>query len=101
MITLPYRREPCHGQSVPGEAAVAVDDLSVSMPGDDRLALDGVTLSVPIGSRTALVGPNGAGKSTLLKSIVGLLKPRSGSIRCLRHAGRELPAPGGLSAAAG
>ena len=80
MITLPYRREPCHGQSVPGEAAVAVDDLSVSMPGDDRLALDGVTLTVPIGSRTALVGPNGAGKSTLLKSIVGLLKPRSGSI---------------------
>src|SRR6476620_10915064 len=81
MITLPYRREPCHGQSVPGEAAVAVDDLSVSMPGDDRLALDNVTLTVPIGSGTALVGPNGAPQSTLLKSIVGLLKPRSGSIR--------------------
>jgi ABC-type Mn2+/Zn2+ transport system ATPase subunit len=29
----------------------------------------------------ALVGPNGAGKSTLLKSLVGILKPRSGSIR--------------------
>jgi manganese/zinc/iron transport system ATP- binding protein len=81
MITLPYRREPCHGQSVPGEAAVQVTDVSVAMPGDDRLALDGVDLTVPIGSRTALVGPNGAGKSTLLKAIVGILKSRSGSIR--------------------
>ena len=81
MVTLPYRREPCHGESVPGEAAVAVSDLCVAIPGDDRLALNGVDLSVPIGSRVALVGPNGAGKSTLLKSIVGLLEPRSGSIR--------------------
>jgi manganese/zinc/iron transport system ATP- binding protein len=51
------------------------------MPGNEQLALDSVSLSVPIGSRTALVGPNGAGKSTLLKAIVGILKPRAGSIR--------------------
>ena len=82
MLTLPYHREPCHGESVPGgEAAVTVRDLSVVMPGDDQLALDGVSLTVPIGARVALVGPNGAGKSTLLKSIVGLLRPQSGSIR--------------------
>jgi manganese/zinc/iron transport system ATP- binding protein len=81
MITLPYRPEPCHGESVPGEAAVCAQQLSVSMPGNDRLALSDVSLTVPIGSRTALVGPNGAGKSTLLKAIVGLLKPRSGTIR--------------------
>jgi manganese/zinc/iron transport system ATP- binding protein len=81
MLTLPYHREPCHGESVPGEAAVTVRDLSVVMPGDDQLALDGVSLTVPIGARVALVGPNGAGKSTLLKSIVGLLRPQFGSIR--------------------
>jgi ABC-type Mn2+/Zn2+ transport system ATPase subunit len=80
MMTLPYRREPCHGQSVPGEAAVSIRDLTVVLPGSDRLALDGISLTVPAGSRIALVGPNGAGKSTLLKAIVGLLKPRSGSI---------------------
>jgi ABC-type Mn2+/Zn2+ transport system ATPase subunit len=81
MTTLPYHREPCHGESVPGEAAVSVTHLSVAIPGDDRLALDDVCLTVPVGARWALVGPNGAGKSTLLKSLVGLLRPRSGSIR--------------------
>ena len=81
MTTLPYHREPCHGESVPGEAAVSVANLSVAIPGDDRLALDDVCLTVPIGARWALVGPNGAGKSTLLKSLVGLLKSKSGSIR--------------------
>jgi zinc/manganese transport system ATP-binding protein len=39
--------------------------------------LDGV---VAEGSLLAVVGPNGAGKSTLLKSVVGILKPLSGSI---------------------
>ena len=81
MLHLPYRPEPCHGESVPGEAAVSAQGLSVSMPGNERLALSDIDLTVPIGSRIALVGPNGAGKSTLLKSIVGLLKPRSGSIK--------------------
>lgn len=81
MVTLPYRREPCHGETVPGEAAVSVADLSVGITGNGRLALSGVNLTVPIGSRIALVGPNGAGKSTLLKTIVGILKPRSGTVR--------------------
>ena len=81
MMILPYHREPFHGESVPGEAAVSISDLCVAIPGDDRLALDGVSLTVPIGSRVTMVGPNGAGKSTLLKSVVGILKPRAGSIR--------------------
>jgi ABC-type Mn2+/Zn2+ transport system ATPase subunit len=81
MLTLPYRREPCHGERVAGEAALSVRDLTVAMPGNDRLALDGITLSVPIGSRVALVGPNGAGKSTLLKTVIGLLRPLSGEVR--------------------
>src|SRR5205807_7373616 len=29
----------------------------------------------------SVIGPNGSGKSTLLKSIVGLVKVRSGSVR--------------------
>jgi branched-chain amino acid transport system ATP-binding protein len=42
--------------------------------------LRGLSLEVPTGSITAIVGPNGVGKSTLLRSLVGLVKPRSGSV---------------------
>jgi len=61
-----------------GQAVLYVEDLRVGY--DGALALDGVTLTVPHGAQVAVVGPNGAGKSTLFKSVVGLLRPRSGRI---------------------
>ena len=42
--------------------------------------LNGVTIHVEKGEIVSIIGPNGAGKSTLLKTIIGMLKPRSGSI---------------------
>ncbi|MEH2350806.1 MAG: urea ABC transporter ATP-binding subunit UrtE [Nostoc sp.] len=43
--------------------------------------LRNVDLSVPSGQMICLIGRNGVGKSTLLKTIMGLLKPRSGTIK--------------------
>jgi urea transport system ATP-binding protein len=40
-----------------------------------------VDLTVFPGQMVCLIGRNGVGKTTLLKTIMGLLKPRSGSIR--------------------
>ncbi len=45
------------------------------------LALDGVTLSVPRGTVFGLMGENGAGKTTLIKHLLGLYKPRAGTVR--------------------
>ncbi|MBD2200453.1 MULTISPECIES: urea ABC transporter ATP-binding subunit UrtE [Calothrix] len=42
--------------------------------------LRNVDLHVPNGQMVCLIGRNGVGKTTLLKSIMGLLKPRSGTI---------------------
>jgi ABC-type branched-subunit amino acid transport system ATPase component len=42
--------------------------------------LHGVSLWMEKEEMVSIIGPNGAGKSTLLKTIVGLLRPRQGSI---------------------
>jgi urea transport system ATP-binding protein len=56
-----------------------IEKLSVSY-GESEILRD-VDLQVGPGKVVCLLGRNGVGKSTLLKSIMGLLKPRAGSIR--------------------
>ncbi|KMQ51726.1 Zinc ABC transporter, ATP-binding protein ZnuC [Chitinispirillum alkaliphilum] len=46
-----------------------------------REILKDVNITVEKGDFFGLVGPNGSGKSTLIKSMLGLVKPRSGSIK--------------------
>lgn len=55
-----------------------VDNLVVAYGGIE--ALKGVSIQVPEGKIVTLIGANGAGKSTLLRTIMGLVKPESGSI---------------------
>ena len=46
-------------------------------------AVDGISLSIAPGSITGLLGGNGAGKTTTITSIMGLLRPTSGTVRVL------------------
>ena len=55
-----------------------VKDLNVSYGGIK--AVKDISFSVPKGEVVTLIGANGAGKSSTLRSIVGLVKPESGSI---------------------
>ena len=56
-----------------------VQDLSVSYGPVN--ALKSVTFSAQPGAITAILGANGAGKTTLLRTISGLARSRSGSVR--------------------
>ena len=49
------------------------------------MALKGVDLDVNDGEIVTLIGANGAGKSTMLRTITGLVKAESGSIRWNDH----------------
>ncbi|WP_017716373.1 urea ABC transporter ATP-binding subunit UrtE [Kamptonema formosum] len=40
-----------------------------------------VDLNVPAGKMVCLIGRNGVGKTTLLKTVMGLIKPRTGTIK--------------------
>ena len=43
--------------------------------------LRGVTFKVEEGEIVSIIGPNGAGKTTLVKTIMGFLKPQTGTIK--------------------
>jgi ABC-2 type transport system ATP-binding protein len=86
----PIRRAKMSGPPLPrdtasvspgrvGPRALEVDGVSKSY-GPVR-ALSKVSFSVPGGEIVGLLGPNGAGKSTMMKSILGLVRPESGTIR--------------------
>lgn len=48
---------------------------------DNKIVLHDVSLDVWENDFLGIIGPNGGGKTTLLKIILGLLKPKSGSVR--------------------
>ena len=60
-----------------------IKDLTVSY---NRVpALHHINLEIGCGHCVALLGPNGAGKTTFFKTVVGLIKPDSGSITFHGH----------------
>ncbi len=65
------------------EPAITVTNLAFDY-GKLRV-IDDTSLEIPTGVSFGLLGPNGAGKTTLIRLLVGLLKPKSGSLRVLKQ----------------
>lgn len=60
---------------------VEIKDLSAGY--NDEMVLKDINLSVEPDDFIGLIGPNGGGKTTLFKVILGLLKPKRGSIEVM------------------
>jgi branched-chain amino acid transport system ATP-binding protein len=58
---------------------LVVEDLYTAYDRAD--VLSGVSVTARAGAITCILGANGAGKSTLIRSVLGLTRPRRGSIR--------------------
>jgi ABC-type cobalamin/Fe3+-siderophores transport system ATPase subunit len=56
---------------------------------DGPPVLDNVAVTAEQGETTVVLGPNGAGKSTLAKSMVGLLRIRTGQVYLARQGGHR------------
>ena len=64
--------------STPSDLMLQVSRLNVYY-GESHILRD-VDMSVPAGQMVCLIGRNGVGKTTLLKTVMGLLKPRTGEV---------------------
>ena len=64
-----------------GPLPLEIRDLVKSF--GERRALDGVSLEVGAGEILGVLGPNGAGKTTLVRSVVGRVRPDSGTVLVL------------------
>ena len=60
--------------------ALNIQNLTKTYPG---FTLDNVSLTIPGGCVLGLIGENGAGKSTLIKSVLGMIRPDSGTVTIL------------------
>ena len=61
-------------------ASISVESITVRYS-NGHTAIRDVNFTLQGGTTCALVGVNGSGKSTLFKSLMGQIKPKSGSIR--------------------
>ncbi|BBD37697.1 iron ABC transporter ATP-binding protein [Aminobacter sp. Y103A] len=67
------------GQDARGEVLLSVRDLTVAF--GDKVILEDLDLDIRRGEILGFVGASGSGKSVLLRTVLGLIRKRSGTIK--------------------
>ena len=68
-----------HTSAANAQIVLSVRDLTVAF--DDKVILDKLSLDIKRGEILGFVGASGAGKSVLLRTILGLIRKKSGTIK--------------------
>ncbi|MGH7560718.1 MAG: ABC transporter ATP-binding protein, partial [Gemmatimonadales bacterium] len=69
----------------------AIETRGVEYTAGRQFAIRNLSLTVPAGALYGFLGPNGSGKTTTIRLLLGLLRPKAGTIRLL-----EQPVPSAL-----
>ncbi|MDH5357256.1 MAG: ABC transporter ATP-binding protein [Gammaproteobacteria bacterium] len=69
-------------------ALLQIHDLTVQVA--NKSLLSNINLELNQGDYLCVLGPNGAGKSTLLKTVMGIIKPATGTITVNQHSLSQL-----------
>ena len=62
---------------------IQLHNITAAYP--EKTALKNVNLTVYDDDYLGIIGPNGGGKTTLIKIILGLLKPKEGTIKFFKN----------------
>jgi len=65
---------------MPNPSSPLIEATGISLQRQNRTILSDVSLSIYEEDFITLIGPNGAGKSMLLKTLLGIVKPDSGTV---------------------
>lgn len=65
---------------LPVTRCIELKDITYAYPNTEKLIFEHADMTVPVGAAVGIVGTSGAGKSTVVDILLGLLKPRTGTI---------------------
>ncbi|MDO9099097.1 MAG: metal ABC transporter ATP-binding protein [Candidatus Methanoperedens sp.] len=58
-----------------------IEIANINFDSDDISILEDINLVIERGDFLGIIGPNGSGKTTLLKIMLGLIKPKNGTVK--------------------
>ena len=80
ILNTPKEPKPHYPVSAGKIKTFAFNNVSFRHLSASSLALENISFSTSVGETVAFVGPSGSGKTTLIKLLVGLYRPKSGTI---------------------
>lgn len=80
LFNKPVEEKPAQPATINKIESLRFDNVSFQHNTATKAALENIGFDVKLGETVAFVGPSGSGKTTLVKLLVGLYKPKQGSI---------------------